>query len=151
MELHTYIPWRSFAEFHGEDAIKTLILRAHPISQCYSGLFLFRRVYKYPYHAHTPSPLPHTSLHTHVSIGSLSSISSLPDQFGQLSVGRGCGRGGALPMVLCDSPRLLGGYNRVQWAESRRRRKLNGHLFCFVLQCVLYQLSTFSSAWSVAT
>ena len=59
--------------------------------------------------------LPHT---THTSVGSLSSIGSLPGQFGQLSVGGGRGRGRGFAYGAVRQPKTVGGLQ--QSAMSRQ-------------------------------
>ena len=101
-ELHIYLPLRSFVKFCGKDETSHIT--------CCSGLFLLSL-------SCTHSPLPHTSLHMHMSIGSLSSIGSLPDQFGQLSMGRGRGRGRGFAYGAVRQPKTVGGLQ--QSAVSR--------------------------------
>ena len=81
---------------------------------CCSDLFLFRCVGITPI-THSLSPTTH--IITHTPIGSLSSIGSLPNQFGQLSMGRGRGRGRGFAYGAVRQPKTVGGLQ--QSAVSR--------------------------------
>ena len=70
------------------------------------------QMYRYTSHAHTHFHIPHTPL------DSLSSFGSLPDQFGQLSVGGGRGRGRGFAYGAVRQPKTVGGLQ--QTAVSRQ-------------------------------
>ena len=84
-------------------------------------LFLFRRIgiipstHSLPQSYHTYC---YTHRYTHTPIGSLSSFGSLPDQFGQLSVGGGRGRGRGFAYGAVRQPKTVGGLQ--QSAMSRQ-------------------------------
>ena len=111
---------------------------------CCSGLFPFRHIPLI--HTLSSTIIPHTHCYTHTPIGSLSSFGSLPDQFGQLSVGGGRGRGRGFAYGAVRQPKTVGGLQQTavsrQWEEEE---EVEWTLFCFVLQYIFYQLSTFSS------